>query len=116
MSRLCDDQNAMKLPLKLAGLAAMLGAVGTAPPAYADGADDMFLATLHAAGIDVPNPARAITAGRWVCTAVHPGTSLADVVRVVQGANPGLHKEHAAQFTAIAANVYCPTMLAGMSQ
>ena len=103
----------MKLLLTLAGVAAMLG---TAAPAYADGADDTFLATLHAAAIDFPNPARAITAGRWVCTAVHGGTSLADVVRVVQGANPGLHKEHAAQFTAIAANVYCPTMLAGMSQ
>ena len=113
MSRLCDDQNAMKLLLALAGLAAVLG---TAAPAYADAADDTFLATLRAAGIDFPDSARAITAGRWVCTAVHPGTSLADVVRVVQGANPGLHKEHAAQFTAIAANVYCPTMLAGMSQ
>lgn len=53
----------MKLLLTLASLAAMIGA---AAPASADGVDDTFLATLHAAGISFPDPARAIAAGKWV--------------------------------------------------
>jgi Protein of unknown function (DUF732) len=103
----------MKLLLALASLAAV---IGTAAPAYADGADDMFLGTLRAAGITFPDPERAIGAGRWVCSAVHGGNSMADVVKTVQTENPGLRGDNAAQFTAIAAKSYCPTMLAGMSQ
>jgi Protein of unknown function (DUF732) len=113
LSRLWDDRGAMKRLLTLASLAAM---IGTATPAYADGVDDTFLATLRAAGISFPDPARAIGAGKWVCTAVHGGTQMADVVKTVQSENPGLEQEHAAQFTAIAANVYCPTTLAGSTQ
>ena len=51
--RLWDDRKAMKLLLMLASLAAMVGA---AAPAYADGVDDTFLATLRAAGIAFPAP------------------------------------------------------------
>jgi len=101
------------LLLTLASLAAMLG---TAAPAYADGADDMFLGTLRAAGITFPDPERAIGAGKWVCSAVHGGNTMADVVKTVQTENPGLHEDNAAQFAAIAAKSYCPTTLAGMSQ
>ena len=100
----------MKLLLTLASFAAMVGA---AAPAYADGVDDTFLATLRAAGITFPDPERAIGAGKWVCNAVHGGNPMADVVKTVQNENPGLHGDNAAQFTAIAANVYCPTTLAG---
>jgi hypothetical protein len=106
----------MKLLLTLASLAAMFGAIGTVAPAYADDADDLFLGTLRAAGITFPDPARAIGAGRWVCSAVHGGNSMADVVKTVQNENPGLLADNAAQFTAIAAKSYCPAMLAGMSQ
>ncbi|MGO9158129.1 DUF732 domain-containing protein [Mycobacterium sp.] len=103
----------MKLLLTLASLAAM---VGTAVPAYADGVDDTFLATLRAAGITFPDPERAVAAGKWVCNAVHGGNPMADVVKTVQNENPGLREDHAAQFTAIAAKSYCPTTLAGTSQ
>ena len=41
---------------------------------------------------------------------------MADVVKTVQSENPGLHGDNAARFTAIAANVYCPTTLAGNTQ
>ena len=103
----------MKLLLTLASVAAMVGA---AAPASADGVDDTFLATLHAAGINFPDPVRAIAAGKWVCNAVHGGNAMADVVKTVQSENPGLHGDNAARFTAIAANVYCPTTLAGNTQ
>jgi len=98
----------MKLLLTLASLAAM---IGTAVPAYADSVDDTFLATLHAAGITFPDPGRAIAAGKWVCNAVHGGNAMADVVKTVQSENPGLRGDDAARFTAVAANVYCPTTL-----
>jgi hypothetical protein len=103
----------MKLALTLVGLAAM---IGTAVPAYADGVDDTFLATLNAAGITYPEPAKAVAAGKWVCTQVHSGSAMADVVKMVQSENPGLRGDNAAKFTAIAANVYCPTSLAGTTQ
>ncbi|MGA8249431.1 MAG: DUF732 domain-containing protein [Mycobacterium sp.] len=90
--------------------------IGTAAPAYADGVDDTFLGTLHAAGINFPDPVRAIAAGKWVCYSVHAGNPMADVVKTVQSENPGLHGDNAARFTAIAANVYCPTTLAGDTQ
>ena len=61
----------MKLLLTLASLAAV---VGTAAPAYADGVDDTFLATLQAAGIAFPDPVKAVAAGMWVCKAVHRAT------------------------------------------
>jgi Protein of unknown function (DUF732) len=106
----------MKFLLTLASLAAVVGTVVTGAPAYADGADDMFLGTLRAAGITFPDSERAISAGKWVCSAVHGGNSMADVVKTVQNENPGLRGDNAAQFAAIAAKSYCPTMLAGMSQ
>jgi Protein of unknown function (DUF732) len=103
----------MKILLTLASVAVL---VGTAAPAHADGNDDIFLATLSAAGITFPDAHNAVAAGRWVCFAVHGGTAMADVVKKVQVENPGLQQDHAAQFTAIAAHSYCPTALAGNTQ
>jgi Protein of unknown function (DUF732) len=100
----------MKLLVMLASLVAVLG---TAVPARADGVDDTFLATLRAAGISYPDPGRAVSAGRWVCTAVGEGSPMADVVKTVQTENPGLSGDNAARFTAIAAKMYCPTTLPG---
>ena len=71
-----------------------------------------FLPRCTLAGITFPDPERAIGAGKWVCNAVHGGDPMADVVKTVQNENPGLRGDNAAQFTAIAANVYCPTTLA----
>ena len=92
----------------LVGVAAV---IGVAAPAHADGNDDAFLASLQAAGITYPDPARVVAAGRWVCQAVGQGTQMVDVVKAVQSHNAGLHGDNAARFTAIAANVYCPNAL-----
>jgi hypothetical protein len=107
--RLWDHRGTVK-PLipTLAGLAVIVGAAG---PAYADTTDDEFVATVQAAGINFPDPARVITAGKWVCEKAGQGTQMVDVVKDVQTLNPGLSQDKAAKFTAIAANVYCPTAL-----
>jgi hypothetical protein len=100
------------LLLTLTGLAAM---AGMAAPARADSNDDAFLASLHAAGINFPDPAPVIGAGKWVCQAVGKGTQMVDVVKTIQAQNPGLHGDNAARFTAIAASVYCPQALPAVS-
>jgi Protein of unknown function (DUF732) len=107
-SRLWDDQRAVKLFLTLTSLAAI---VGLAVPARADSTDDTFLVTVQAAGITFPNPDKAISVGKWVCKMVGQGTQMADVVKTIQARNPGLTGDNAARFTAIAANVYCPSAL-----
>jgi Protein of unknown function (DUF732) len=94
--------------MMLAGAAAM---IGMAAPAHADSTDDQFLASLQAAGVTFPDPARVIAAGKWVCQTVGQGTQMADVVQTIQAKNPGLHGDNAAKFTAIAASVYCPNAL-----
>jgi len=96
----------------LIGPAVVLGiAIGPAVPARADGNDDRFLATLQAAGITYSDPGRAIAAGKEVCRMAGRGTQLADIVQNVQKLNPRLQADNAARFTAIAANVYCPSAL-----
>lgn len=95
----------------LLALSAVAAVVGTAAPAYADGNDDAFLASLHAAGITYPSPDRVVAAGKSVCKMVDHGKQMVDVVKTVQDLNPGLHGDNAARFTAIAANVYCPQAL-----
>ncbi|MCV7099639.1 DUF732 domain-containing protein [Mycobacterium palustre] len=99
------------LLLTLTSLATL---VGMAVSARADSNDDAFLVSLNAAGITYPDPARAISAGKWVCQAVGQGTQMADVVKKVQAQNSGLHGDNAARFTAIAANVYCPQALSAV--
>ncbi|MBW0018384.1 MAG: DUF732 domain-containing protein [Mycobacterium sp.] len=98
-------------PLVAAILTSLVAVIGTAAPARADSADDAFLASLQAAGISYPDPGRVITAGKSVCTMVSQGKQMVDVVSTIQTANPGLTADHAAKFTAIAANVYCPKAL-----
>jgi hypothetical protein len=85
--------------------------IGVAAPAYADSNDDQFLASLQAAGITFQNPDRVVAAGKLVCQLADQGKQMADVVNTIQSANPGLHGDNAARFTAIAANVYCPNRL-----
>jgi Protein of unknown function (DUF732) len=108
-SRLWDDQCTVKLLLLT--LTSLAAAIGMAVPAHADSNDDAFLASLQAAGITYPDPARVIAAGKWVCQAVGQGTQMVDVVKTVQAQNSGLRGDNAAKFTAIAANVYCPQAL-----
>lgn len=103
------------MKLLLVTSASLAAAVGMAVPACADSKDDAFLASLHAAGITYPGPGRVVEAGKWVCRVVGQGMRMADVVKIVQAHNPGLHGDNAARFTAIAANVYCPQALQATS-
>ncbi len=98
----------MRLLLVLTSFAGM---IGMAAPAFADTSDDQFLASLQAAGIGYPSPDRVIAAGKLVCQLAGQGKPMADVVNTIQGANPGLHGDNAARFTAIAAEAYCPKAL-----
>jgi hypothetical protein len=92
--------------LTLASLAAMIGMTA---PAYADSTDDQFLAALGAADLTYPDPARAIAAGKSVCTmAVDQKTRMVNVVIAIHNSNPRLKWDEAANFTAIAASTYCP--------
>jgi len=106
----------MKLLLATGGLAAVIGlALLPARPAHADANQDQaFLASLGASGITYKDPASAIAAGKTVCDMANQGKSGIEVVKAIQDGNPGLTQEHAAQFTAIAANVYCPAQLPGV--
>lgn len=98
----------MRLFLILLGLAAVIGLAG---PARADGSDDAFLATVHAAGLTYSDPDQAITSGRSVCKLVSEGAQLSDIVRMIQMLNRGLQGDDASRFAAIAANSYCPQAL-----
>ncbi len=104
-TRLWDHLETMR-PLLI--LVSFAGMIGLAAPAHADTVDDQFLAALQKAGIGFPSPDKVIAAGRLVCQLSGQGKPMADVVNTIQGANPGLHGENAARFTAIAADAYCP--------
>ena len=96
----------MRLLLMLAGLAAMIGMAG---PAYADSTDDQFLAALGPAGVNFDDPAKAVAAGKSVCTMANTSNMrMVNVVTAIHSANPGLTFDKAATFTRIAANAYCP--------
>ena len=106
---LWDDLKAMKHLLTLAACAAV---IGLAAPARADANQDQaFLVSLKAAGISYRDPESAIAAGQKVCAMADSGKSGVEVVKVLQDGNPGLTQANAAKFTAIAANVYCPSQL-----
>jgi Protein of unknown function (DUF732) len=57
----------------------------------------------------IPDPDRAIAAGKAVCTmAVDQGMRMENVIIAIHNSNPRLSWDEAAKFTAIAANTYCP--------
>ncbi|QLL09397.1 DUF732 domain-containing protein [Mycobacterium vicinigordonae] len=98
---------------RLLALTSFLAAIGCcAVPAHADaGQDQAFLVSLGAAGITFKDPPSAITAGKTVCELAEQGKTGVEVVKIIQGANPGLSQDNAARFTAIAAHTYCPSQL-----
>ena len=96
----------MRFLLMLAGLAAV---IGTAVPAHADSTDDQFLAALGPAGINFDDPAKAVAAGKSVCTMANSSSMrMVNVVMAIHNSNPGLTFDKAAEFTRIADNAYCP--------
>ena len=99
----------MRLLLMLAGLAAMISMAVPAVPAYADSTDDQFIAALGPAGVTFDDPAKAIAAGKSVCTMANTNSMrMVNVVMAIHNANPGLSFDKAATFTRIADNAYCP--------
>lgn len=98
----------MKLLFALSGLAVT---IGLAAPAHADGTDDSFIASLHAAGITFSDQDKAVGAGKWVCDTVGQGTQMPDVVKTLLSKNSALSEDKANQFAAIAANTYCPSTI-----
>ncbi|OBJ53768.1 DUF732 domain-containing protein [Mycobacterium sp. 1423905.2] len=102
----------MRLLLPLAVASAL---TALAAPASADSTDDLFLASLRAAGISFQDPDRAVRAGKFVCALVDQGQRGKEVVDTVQSQNPAVDQEGAAKFTAIAAHAYCPKAIAGLS-
>jgi Protein of unknown function (DUF732) len=109
---------AMRFLLMLAALAAT---IGLAVPAHADSTDDQFLAALGPAGINFADPAKAIAAGKSVCTMANGGAGgplpappassnmrMVNIVMAIHSSNPGLNWTKAADFTRIADNAYCP--------
>jgi len=99
----------MRLLLMLAGLAAMIGMAVPAVPAYADSTDDQFIAALGPAGVTFDDPAKAIAAGKSVCTMANTNSMrMVNVVMAIHNSNPGMTYDHAATFTKLAVNSYCP--------
>jgi len=96
----------MRFLLMLAGLAAT---IGLAAPAHADSTDDQFLAALGPDDIHFDDPAKAIAAGKSVCTMANDNNMrMVNVVLAIRNANLALSFQRAADFTRIAANAYCP--------
>jgi hypothetical protein len=90
-------------------LAGMAATIGLAMPAHADATDDQFLAALGPIGVNYDDPAKAVAAGKSVCTMANTNNMrMVNVVIAIKNANPGLTFDKAAKFTKIAADTYCP--------
>jgi len=103
------EDEAMRLLVMLAGVAAVLG---VATPAQADpgdsGPDASFLAALTKAGITYQDPTVAVAVGKKACQLMDQGSPEVDVIKSVSSSNSGFTVDGAAQFTMIAASAYCP--------
>ena len=95
-------------------LAYLIAAViGMATPAQADpttssDTDASFLAALDKAGITYGDGSLAVKVGKRACDLMNEGSPQVDVIKQVSSSNPGFTVDGAAQFTMIAAGVYCP--------
>ena len=101
---------AVRMLLVLASLAAV---VGVATPAQADPAgnpDANFLAALDQAGVPYKNSAVAIRVGKKACELMDQGHSVAAVIQSVSAEN-GFTMSDATHFTTSAVSVYCPQHL-----
>lgn len=88
-------------------------AIALAPPAQADpGVDEAgFLASLRSAGIGYATPQGAIKFAQAVCASMGNGESGPQLLDELKSQNPGLTRDHATSFLAIAAKYYCPQQL-----
>lgn len=96
----------MRLPVVLAGRAAL---IGLAAPAHADpDPDASFIGALNNAGITYQNPPSAIAIGRRACQLMDQGHSEPDVVKSMTEQNAGFATDAATKFSQIAESFYCP--------
>lgn len=101
----------MRTLVLLAGLAAVIGVAAPAqadPGTVAAGPDASFLAALDKAGITYGDGSLAVKVGKRACDLMNEGSPQVDVIKQVSSSNPGFTVDGAAQFTMIAAGVYCP--------
>jgi hypothetical protein len=102
-------------------LAALAATIGLAVPAHADATDDQFIASLGPDDIHFDDPAKAIAAGKSVCTMAAGGAGgpleappgggqmrMVNIVLAIHNSNPGLNWTKAANFTRDADQAYCP--------
>jgi hypothetical protein len=94
----------------LAGLAAVIGMAtpAQAEPTSSSDSDASFLAALDKAGITYGDGSLAVKVGKRACDLMNEGSPQVDVIKQVSSSNPGFTVDGAAQFTMIAAGVYCP--------
>jgi hypothetical protein len=87
--------------------AALLGALGTASTAHADGTDDAFIAALRTHGIEHESVQTEIMAGHLVCHQLSMGKTDVQVATDVMSSST-LDGENAGYFVAVAERAYCP--------
>lgn len=81
-------------------------------PAQADVSPDQFLSALDSAGISYRDPNAAVTMAQSICPLLtKPGGDFAAVASQM-GATGGLSPGMASLFTSIAISMYCPNMMA----
>lgn len=105
---------AIRTKTTVAACATLLAAPAiAAAPANAD-TDTDFLSRLSAAGIDYANPIDTAALGKSICSQlVEPGKTFASTVSKVR--NDGIPPQMAAFFAGIAIQMYCPAMLASIT-
>ncbi|HET9877309.1 MAG TPA: DUF732 domain-containing protein [Mycobacterium sp.] len=101
-----------------AGLAVSAGLIAAATagaaPAQADPIDDSFLSALGGSGVNIDDPASAVSLGQSVCPMLaQPAGSLAGAASGLTGS--GMSPEMAELFTSIAVSMYCPQMMSQLA-
>ncbi|MGA7054616.1 MAG: DUF732 domain-containing protein [Mycobacterium sp.] len=87
--------------------AALLGVVGTASTAHADNADQAFISTLRAHGIEHESEQTEIQAGHLVCHQLGMGKTPQQVATDIMNSST-LDGDNAGFFVGIAEEAYCP--------
>ncbi|MDY6997761.1 MAG: DUF732 domain-containing protein [Actinomycetota bacterium] len=105
---------AIRTKTTVAACATLLAASAIATaPAHAD-TDTDFLSRLSAAGIDYANPIDTASLGESICSLlVEPGKTFASAVAKVR--DNGIPPQMAAFFAGVAIQMYCPAMLASVT-
>jgi uncharacterized protein DUF732 len=85
----------------------LLGQLGAAAPAHANGADDAFVQALHAHNITHESNQAAISAGHLVCHQLDMGKTQEQIATDVMNSS-GMDGDDSGFFVAVAERAYCP--------